>query len=286
LNIPISADQLLILKDVLLLYLVSINERNPRFSYVIRKILPLFILNGQKEFAFYIIENYILENVERLHLYLDFSADYIFNFKEISIEFLNKAISEIEIIGHEYSDYLKNKLYNQTSLVCIKHKNFEAGVNYAKRITLGESRNDCWNNMGIFLINNDSSNQLLTVMSLIPEDEVIQFKKGIVGGLDVGKTSNEMINLLIPLILESTEMLDLLMFKYALNKKINSENNEISTLLNNSLNLEGFWNEDEPIIPRKIFGNYHTWRELVIGHQYAGIIEDLYQRVVNGTLSR
>ena len=56
-------------------------------------------------------------------------------------------------------------------------------------------------------------------------------------------------------------------------------------LLNNSLNLEGFWNEDEPIIPRKIFGNYHTWRELVIGHQYAGIIEDFYQSVVNGTLS-
>lgn len=285
LTIPISADELLILKDVLLIYLVSINERNPKNSYVIRKILPLFILNGHKEFAFYIIENYILENVERLHLYLDFSTDYIHNFKEISIEFLDKAISEIEIIGHEYSDYLKSKLYNQISLVCIKHKNFEAGVNYARLITLGETRNDCWNNMGIILINNDSFNQLFTVMGLIPEDEVIQFKKGIVGGLDVGKTSNEMINLLIPLILESTEMLDLLMFKYALNKKINSENNEISTLLNNSLNLEGFWNEDEPIIPRKIFGNYHTWRELVIGHQYAGIIEDFYQSVVNGTLS-
>jgi hypothetical protein len=287
LNIPLSEGQILELKDIFLLYLFNINDdkpANPANSYLIRKMLSLFILNGQKEFVFYIIDNYISRVVERLNLYLDFSADSIQNII-ISLEFLIKAIEELNNIEDRYSDLTNDFFYSQISLLSIKHERYNEGVNYVKKISLGRIRNNCWNDMGEVLINNNSFDTLLNFMSLIPENEVIHFKKGIIYGLEVENSSNEMINLLIPLILESTEMLDLLMFKYALNKKINSENNEITTLLNNALNLEIFWNEDEPIILRKTFHNYHTWIELIIDHQYAGIIENLYQRVVNGTLS-
>jgi hypothetical protein len=285
LTIPLTDDQILKLKDYLILYLVSINDGRHRISYLMRKILPLFILNGHKDFTFYIIENYIFEFIEKLHLYLEFSIEYIHILNEVSIEFLEKAVTGIENIDERYTEYTKSNLYNKISLAFIKHRKFEVGINYAKQITSGDTRNDCWNNMGKYLINNDSFVSLLNFMSLIPDDEIIYFKNGIIDGLEVEKSSGEMIEMIVPLVLENSDMLDLLMLKYALNLKINDPNNNIFNLLKDKLFSELFWNENEPITTRKTFQNYHSWNEILIDHPYVGVIENFYQSVLNGTLS-
>lgn len=279
----INQNQIESIFDFVLIYLINIDKYSHPSKDIVFKICSKFIEFGKESLVLHVINNYLdnpRDRYGKIEALLKFSNLLLIDNILKSNEYLNKAI---EIVKRYDESDIHETIFKDITLLLFKHNRIEEGLNISKKIEKGYWKNSLWLEVGNLFINRYNFENCFEFSKKIPNEVVYFYKKGIVDGLRIEKTTPEALEKLLPFLIEDIENIDMLLFKHGLLLKSEGVDNEIYRFLLGKLNISFFIENDSTPV-RKTFTTFNTWIDTIQNPEKELIIRNFFNDVQNGLI--
>jgi hypothetical protein len=279
----INQNQIESIFDFVLIYLININEYSHFPKKTIYKICSKFIELDRESLALHVVNNYLYkpnDKYGKIEALLEFSYFLLLDNKIKSEEYLNKAI-EI-VLPFDESD-IHETIFKDITLLLFNHNRIKDGLNISNKIVKGYWKNNLWLEVGNLFIDRYEFEVCFEFSTKIPTEVVYFYKKGIVDGLRIEKTTPEVLDKLLPFLIEDVENIDMLLFKHGLFLKSEGVDNEIYRYLKDKLKISFFIENDSTPI-RRTFTNFNTWIDTIQNPEKKLMIRNFFNEVQNGLI--